>query len=474
MWQRQRAPLSCTIGANSAMSGKPVYLIRAALFVTFFLIYGYSGYTLSRSSAFEYWNVLFNADVNKIIEHLTVPDGDHSAYTKNHPLFVLFFNPIGAAVVGFVGSNVVSAIIINAFVAAAAVPLFQMLLARNGVDNHTACYWALLLGFSASHVLFGSVPESFVFSATALILFCLTAPYATSRPWLLICIGLLCFGITITNLAIAGIIYLRYLAPADSFRRVVQGHFSPYLMSLARFLFSILAIGAVLSGLQKVFYPSSGVFLRPRVFGNMKYSYGLQYLLTLDARIFERIVDTVQGFFLYDLFAPKPSVPSVLEFVDLRHWLATAGVELTFKASSVKEYEWFTYVTILVWISLLASAALIYICSKSRAEATPYQGEALVDALVACLGFQFLLHFIYGNHAFLYSPHWTFMVVGATAILAQNTLGRRPLRVMLGILVVGLAINNAIFMNGVNDVLRCLLIDECAEFADSNAGQSAS
>src|SRR5262245_3298363 len=74
---------------------RPLDLLAAGLvFAAFFGTYFHVGAAVARTGILHYWNALFQADCPRAIADLTSTDTEHFR-TAVHPLFVLFFNPIG-------------------------------------------------------------------------------------------------------------------------------------------------------------------------------------------------------------------------------------------------------------------------------------------------------------------------------------------------------------------------------------------
>lgn len=446
--------MSSTNQHETPLSGSRQHLLRVGLFVGFFFVYAICGYQLSQSTAFEYVNVFFQADVHRVVGDLTIADFDHYR-TKIHPLFVLFFNPLGTALSSLIGSDVAAAVILNAAAGATAIPLFHLLLARSGVADPTATCWALLLGFSSSHMLFGACPESFIFTGASLIIFCVVLTSASPRRLSLIGAGLLAFAVTTTNLAITAIVYLFFVSPENGVRALARPPYAPILTRMGRIFMPILGIAFVLSIVQKVIYPSAQFFFTPwSISYERHYLYGLHDLLTLDARALERILDTLQGFLLYNLVAPKPSL-LVKDFVKNPE---ESLFQMFFQPSNIADYPAFGYFVVFAWITLLAATLWI---GKHHLRSIPRPAKTLLAGLTAAFAFQFLLHLFYGDHAFLYSPHWTFMLLAAMAIVLNNLRSQKALRMLLAFLIFGFAINNALFLEGMNIVLHCSLLGNC-------------
>ena len=173
-------------------------VVSASLLVGFWALYAVLGMSLAYTTVFNYMDAMFGADVERVVYDLTALGSDHS-YTTMHPLFVLFFNPIGYLLAAALASKVNAAVILNSFFGGLCVVGARAFFRKAGLRELHAVAFAAALGLSAAHMFFGAVPETWIFTAFSLILLFLLS---WTRPGMLAwCIpaGVFSLGLLTTN-----------------------------------------------------------------------------------------------------------------------------------------------------------------------------------------------------------------------------------------------------------------------------------
>ena len=364
-------------------------LTQLILFVCVGALYFGIGWSFLETDVFLDDADLFDADIRRVVHDLARRDGWHYR-TKVHPLFVLFFNPLGLALKTWIVRPRPVALLLNAAAGALGVVLFRELVARLGVERLRGALWTAAFAVSASQVFFGVFPETFAFSgASLLLLFVVFAMSRASRArelWA----ALVAFGITSTNLV--AVLLLAFL-------RLPAG--TPARKALARAALvgiTVVSAAAALGLLQKRYSARTELFFLPSSFAEEA---GYTFRPQSVAAAAERAGELVRSVLFSSLAAPSLVVerpgglPPVARFGG---WTAASGAHA------------------LVWAGLsLAGATAL----RRRA----WCAQPLVRALALWVGFNLALHSLYGATFFLYSAHWTFAVLAlaASALEAGST-----------------------------------------------------
>ncbi|HXY38525.1 MAG TPA: hypothetical protein VEQ10_02595 [Vicinamibacteria bacterium] len=401
------------------MTGRP----GAGTLLAFLLagvVYLAAGLPLLTTRAYE--ADVFDADAKRVVHDLARHDGTHYR-TKVHPLFVLCLNPLGLALKAALVRPRLAALALNAAAAGAAVVLFRALLLRLGIAAPRAWLWTGLFATSATQVFFGLLPESYSFSSAALLLVFVAFAAGAAFPARLVA-ATAAFAMTVTNLAAAPL--LAALAPAETGDRLrfraARG------LGLATL---VLLLAVPLSLLQKRLYPGADVFFLPAsVSEEENYLFRPGGLADVARRGSELAASVVFA----NLAAPtlvvseRADEPPVTRFGSPRPagW-AHAGL----------------------WAAALALA--LAGLARQRAWRRP-----LVVALAGWVGFNAVLHFVYGETLFLYSAHWTFAVIAIAAVGVEAMAARRRLAVPLALsLLIGLQVwTNAAFVRDLYRIYR--------------------
>jgi hypothetical protein len=414
-------------------------VISASLLVVFWALYAALGMALASTTVFNYMDAIFGVDVERVVYDLTAWGGDHS-YTTMHPLFVLFFNPIGYLLAAALSSQVKAAVIINSLFGGLCVVAARAFFRKAGLREFHAVAFAAALGLSAAHMFFGPVPETWIFTAFSLILLFLLS---LTRPGMLawfVPAGVFSLGVLTTNFFQALIAYFSGLG-----RKTARGL---VLKKLVAFAASVVAAGAALSFLQRALYPSARLFFLPTSWGDSLPWY--LWRLCEPAGLAFRALRLVGYHFLFNVFAPGLKVGTITSgkalVPDIPYVSFDVGsVGVLFLAGAV------------VWLTLVASALYAYI---KRFKSRP----RVLDGLALCVAFNFVLFMYYGSgELFIYTPAWTFFVLAWLAVSLRPVLeapgkaGR-----LLSVFIVALPIlelaNNLVFVRKVIAVYDAALL----------------
>lgn len=407
-------------------SGCRRFLIIFALFTGFWGLYLYLGLSLSATTIFNYMDPLLGADVERVVYDLTAP-GAYHGYTAVHPLFVLFFNPIGAVLAEALGSKVTAAVCLTSFIGALCVVVAHEFFRRAGVGVFNAVVYAAILGVSSAHIFFASVPETWIFAAIGLILVFTASSLYPGRAGPLIPAGVFSFAILIPNIFQGVIVHAVNIWKSKSLKGT--------LAKSCFFVGAVLLCSSALSLLQKALYPSSQLFFLP----NVLYVRLTGYLWRFDqpAEVVLRIPRLLAYVFGFNFFAPKLSVtPGPSHKVCIP--------DIPYVAFNEQAFHAFGVIAGVFWLVLLAWGGFNFF--RFRREWTP-----ILTALFLWVLFNLFFFTIYGScELFIYSPNSTFAVLAWLALSSHGHYSAKGKisRIYSGLLVAFLAfeaLNNGRF-----------------------------
>jgi hypothetical protein len=368
-------------------------LAYAALAVFFFL---------QTPRLFEHLDQLFDADLGLWTIDLARPQGPHTP-TSVHPLFMLFFKPLGTFLRRLLrGAGVrlaarLAAALLCAVAGGAAVGGFRVLLDRLGVPAPRARPWTLVFALSATQIVFSSLPESFAFSALSLILVFAVAAGPRPAGAASVVVGVFSFGITVTNLAAVALARASSLEWRRGARRA--------LAATGRHLAIVLLVAAVLGVVQWLVYPRARPFFVPEIPGA---AYQRSFIRSASpAFLATRSVDVASHLLFTGLAAPQT----------VARQTHTARVVTDFTPQPLLRPRWSSGLHGVLWAVLLVLAVRGLV-------RRPGPRGGVVVALVSWLAMQAGLHFVFGTSLFLYSGHWVFALVAVAAVGLEGEASR--------------------------------------------------
>ena len=245
-----------------------------------------------------------------------------------------------------------------------------------------------LLALSASHLVFGSVTETYIFSAFSLLWFFVFL-LARTRPLKdFLAPGLLTLGITISNVAQSLLAFL--LIRRDG-------------REWARFASALLTIGIALTILTVLVYPGNiKLFFVPSdlLMSETQHASYLQAWTQLP----NRFALVAKNMLLYDVVA----VPPVVSRVDKAGREPFPKFNFFHPPLGLKEYRSFRLglPTLALWVALLVGAGSRFIWRGKKSPFFPFQ-----LAFLSVLLLNLTLHLFYGREPFLYTPNWTYALL---------------------------------------------------------------
>jgi hypothetical protein len=378
-------------------------------------------------------SVIFESDAGPWMAILGYPEG-HDVNRAVHPLVLIILRPLVSFVRLFVADKwYLAPMIVVAVMNGLCVFMSWMFVKRATQKSTYAFLFAIMLGTTAAHLLFGSLTETYAFGMTTLILFFLLIQADEKRFWALVPAGLLVFGVTVTNIA-QGMIGL-FCKKFGFWRLVYYGVI-------------LLATSIVLTAFVSVLYPGNQTFFF--VPGDLAFEgrFSTPIYASPMERVVERVGAVGRVIFLYGAVAPTP-----LERVDSKNRAPIIVYEtFNYKDHLYSWYKGLAYLPLVSWLLLLAGAFFSFLKNLRSSVHT-----SLLLGLLGSVAFNYLLHMNYGTELFLYSPYWTYLLVFFIALAFAELAGRRWFEVGLAVFVLMLMVNNAWFilviLHGLNPYL---------------------
>ena len=242
----------------------------------------------------------------------------------------------------------------------------------------------------------------------------------------LVLVGLITFGITITNFAqtCIGFFLLR-----------------PDKKNIFKFVFLVLAIAALLAFIQSAIYPKSDPFYIVSRFQSETFNIDSYSDLGTNATrvLLSRMNVTFRNITLFSVVAPRP----IIRYDEAHCHPVCFRVMRYFRG----EYQYGSYIgfgSVLarLWFLGLIVASLIFTWQFIKA---PKQ-SMLQATLVLNLLFNFALHIKYGDDPLLYTPDWTYALVFFFGISFERFADRKWWQVLLLVFLAGLLDQQSCFV----------------------------
>jgi len=328
---------------------------------------------------FDLW---FGADTSLIISNMVDPNSIN-VRSILHPLFALITFPI-AFPISLIGeaigaskelSQIISTQLIIALSGGATWLLIYIIFLKIGLDKFQSFCISLIFLSSTSFIFWWSTTETFPLGASTLLLpvFLLANRCESRINWLLALIA--SASITVSN-------YTAGLISAGLKIRLNKTYFILILTS-------ILCTSTLFAIQKKYILSSMGI---DQIFESEKRFIKSKY----------KPFDYMVNFFVFPIVAP--STPELVS----QSYLYTgksdenAPQQLNFSVPGIKEISLLRICASITWLGFLAKGLYNAVFTKR---------SKVSIALTCILGFQFLMHFIYGDTPFLYSAHYVPVMV---------------------------------------------------------------
>lgn len=365
------------------------------LFACCFALYLAGSARLAATPVVERDNVFFRSDTRRVWNDLTGPRFADHRRTSTHPIFVLLHHPLGRGLTRALAAagmerqparQIAAALLTGAAGGLAVVFAFFWLQAI-GVHRVRAALFAGLVGGSAAHWLFASIPETWIFSALSLAALALVATRRGEPEWRFQLAAVYAIGVLTTNLVPVGVFAL--------LRHAQAGLGAPLrvLLRAAGSGAAALVAVIVLAFVQQAIYPTTTLFFLRDTIGKEKRWIDWDHLLETPgatARILVRhfAVDAVVAPQAETLLHDDLPMASI-EHAGALHYRSRLPV-------------------LLLWAAVLAVAA--------RGALRPGYWTPPVLAASAIIAYNFAFHSFFGNDRFLYACDWALFTVGVVAL----------------------------------------------------------
>ena len=387
------------------------------LALLFFAIYTWIGLQLNNLSVDTTDNFL-DADNSSWMTRISAPDGSLLEMRAPHPFAYFIFRPLGWFLNLFTQNPPLSAILLTTFTGALCVFMAWIFIKRQFQDSIYALLIASLLGLSTSHLFFGSVIETYIFSAAALIGFILVMQKRTDSMLAPVTMSVVTFGITLTNFAQNFIVFvtqtLKVSHPEHQSDKT-QKNFRVSLLRIFRFTALTISLGILISLIHAAWFPSSKLFF---LLSNAQAEEEFTFSIFQEPawRAVGRVFLLIRTVLLYTVIAPRPYVFGKEVGGTFPRFNFFKIAPETFSYSS---YDGLGNVLVLFWAVLLLISGLFFLRNLIRTRKAD-----LSLAFALSILFNFVLHLNYGYEPFLYSPDWAyaliFFVAFSLAPLAKN------------------------------------------------------
>jgi hypothetical protein len=402
-------------------------------FVVFFI--GYFVIARGFNPPIDYFsldNSFFAADSLRWLRRFGTPES-YGFGRAVHPLALLLLR-IPAAILAFLhnGDWYMAALLLIALAGAGCVFLMWRFV-LTATDNPTyALSFAGLLGISASHLVFATVTESYIFSAFGL-LWLFTLLQSNERPvWKIIPAGVVTLGITVSNFAQSLIAFF-----------IIRRNWREWLT----FTFITVAVGVALTLFTNLIHPRwSTFFFSPTdMLFETKHTGHVQRV-----NIMRRTTLLGKNLFLYNMAAPMP----MHRGEEKEGRPPFPRLNFFYMHPTVMEYQQHRYgpPALLLWGVLLLGAFTAFLIQNRRSPHLRFQVTAL-----ALFGFNFILHLDYGFEPFLYTPNWTYLLVIFVALSLAGLAQRRFAQLTFAACLLTLTVNNIVFVRILADIIQAYL-----------------
>jgi hypothetical protein len=388
------------------------------LALIFFTIYTFIGLRLNNLSVDTADNFL-DADNSSWMTRISAPNGSSLEMRAPHPFAYFVFRPLGWFLNLFTQSPPLSAILLTTFTGALCVFMAWIFIKRQFQDSIYALLIASLLGLSTSHIFFGSVIETYIFSAAALIGFILVIQKSPDSMLAPVTMSLITFGITLTNFVQNFIAFLisqtLKVSHPEHQSGKTQKTFRVSLLRVFRFTAFTISLGILISVIHAAWFPSSKLFF---LLSNAQAEDEFAFSIFQEPawKAIGRVLLLVRTVLLYTVIAPRPYVFGREVGGTFPRFNFFKIAPETFSYSS---YNGVGNILVLFWAVLLLASGFFFLRNLIRTRKAD-----LSLAFALSILFNFVLHINYGYEPFLYSPDWAYALVFFVALslasLAKN------------------------------------------------------
>ncbi|MBI5952694.1 MAG: hypothetical protein HY865_13640 [Chloroflexi bacterium] len=367
-------------------------------------------------------SVLFESDAGPWLSILGSPTED-VINRSVHPLVLITLRPLVRFVTLFTADQwQLAPILVVAAMSGLCVFMAWFFVKRAASQPTYAFIFAVMLGSTAAHLVFGSLTDTYIFGATSLIFFLLLIQARETRFSILVPAGLLVFGVTITNIAqsVIGLLFNRF-----GFKRLIR-----YGLTLAAAAVTLTFVtSALFPNRQTLFFVPGDIAFEGNFVKPVRES--AVESLKRKAEVVSRTM------LLYGVAAPKPLEVTADKPPHPTIDLKTYDV----RTDKLASYKGLGNLPLALWLILLAGSFVFLIKGWRTSPRLP-----LILGLLGSLAFNFFLHMNYGTELFLYSIFWTYALVFFVALALADFAGKTWFETALAIFLLILMTNNFWFI----------------------------
>jgi hypothetical protein len=390
-------------------------VVIAILSISFFALYYIQGIALSQVTGYDVeQNIFFGAD------HLEPVWGWVCCHKGVHPLLLLFVVPITKFLNIFIPSTLNCVLIVNSFFGCLGTLLAFFCFRELTHQSVQSVLLATLFGFSASHLIFSSIPESYSLSACVIVinylLFLSSLQRKKMNTGLWIIAGTLTLGVVVTDFIQTFICFTVTLVAVEKERSK--------LYALVRYIIAVFLIVFFLNRVQYIIFGGQ-LFIDPQV-----YLYETQYLkpILFSQPIFV-LKEIMKNFFLINFIASFPDIVRTTSNIPA----------LSFYGAPLK----FTF----FGLSGIMIGTILIVSKIFEKRSMHYEGFFLTGISLSILA-NILIHIFFNiNELFLYTCNFTFPVL--LLLLPFKLHDNKMLNILLVFLVILTGINNLIVLRNI-------------------------
>ena len=393
------------------------------LFIFSFFYLLVLGLTLSYNLDFSNnYGLLFDSDTARVIMDATITNANHYRIDV-HPLFLILIQPIVLLLSGIIMNKMLSIVILSALASSLSVLFIYKILNLIKKDNKTNIIISLIYLFSFSNIIYTSGIETYNFASLFLIIliyFVLKNKELDNYKYLLlVALGVLSLGFTITNFVVFLIIlFMLFINKKISLKGSIKIVFITVLC-----LFGLNLV-------QKVIWPNT-----PIVFRNSIKSEVSTYTKEIG------IKNVIKNDY-YNLLIGS-NINLKMSYGDIYN---NRNVIIDFINTNI--------FNILV-ISILYILSIVLIIRNYK------KNKFINISLLLILLFNTILHIVYGNDStFLYSLHFLYpiiLLIGINLNLEKNNKLKKYINIFLIVfLIIQVLTNNYLYLKIFNYSRRIL------------------
>nr|WKN39384.1 hypothetical protein K4G66_11850 [Tunicatimonas sp. TK19036] len=391
------------------MSKPPFFTLKLLITGIFLAIYLSASLSLLmsprvRGAGYHENDLYFQAD-SEFFAKRVAKDRHTYDRIRYHPLFVIFFNPVGRSMNTLTRNPEVSACILNALAGSICVYLALTLFydALQYPPLRSVLY-AIIFGLTSTQFIFSIVPDTFIFTSLGFVgLLIIMLRYRSLTSW--IGITVYSIGITITNVVPAFLAAYFFL-----FRSIRQIRIKP--RRLYGYIIGVMSISAILSIAQKLLY-NVWLFSQWKKIHEEDIDWYL-YMPTNWAENWDRLGLLMKHVVLFCVAPPQIQVTT--------HFLNPDISMVTFMETPWWGFPAASWPAAILWV-LFLGLAIFYVFQQKL-----YQ-QPLIQFILLCLAFNVALHFLYGDDFMLFSCDWLiFLLLLVFFTLEQSPLAKRYAR----------------------------------------------